>query len=472
MALMQKKVAVTYKLPQLQDLIKRDPSGYRDEFQMQKRNFQSELEIFKLRPVQDSQRFTDLITFMSHILPYYKEDANSISNTLLDLMDNNGPTLHPDVRAKLYQALILLRNKSIIEPVVLIKLSFKLFAIQDKALRVSVGEYIFNDIKNINLHKHNEKLNRSIQAVLFSIVDEDTSVTARKSVEILSELYRRRIWTDVRTVNVLAAACLSKSHPVMIAALNFFLGIETKMNEDEETEKQAKVNEVNYHEHSKKTKKRFRQVQRQLERNAKQRREVEKHNNGVGIQPLFPAIQLIHDPSVLAEKLLLKIRHSNEKFETKLLVLNFISRLIGCHKLIVLNFYSIIQKYLTAHQKDVTLILAYLIQGCHDLVPPEELFPVIKTIAYNFITERCSNEVLAVGINAFRELIVRVPAVLREPDMDALVQDLAMYSKKMHKSVMVAARGVINAVRYAIFTLSLIVSFYYLTFYVLSLLCH
>jgi protein SDA1 len=102
---------------------------------------------------------------------------------------------------------------------------------------------------------------------------------------------------------------------------------------------------------------------------------------------------------------------------------------------------------LTSHQKDVTLILAYLIQACHDLTPPEDLMPVVKTIAYNFITERCTNEVVAVGINSTREIILRAPSLLLEPGMEELIQDLSMYSKKMHKSVTVAARGFINTVR-------------------------
>lgn len=80
-------------------------------------------------------------------------------------------------------------------------------------------------------------------------------------------------------------------------------------------------------------------------------------------------------------------------------------------------------------------------------VPPEDMLPVIKTIAFNFITDRCSNEVIAVGLNAVREIFSRIPAILREPDMGDFIQDLAMYGKKTHKSVMIAAHSVINFVR-------------------------
>lgn len=196
----------------------------------------------------------------------------------------------------------------------------------------------------------------------------------------------------------------------------------------------------------------------QVEHNSKLRRDHQ--GKALESTPLFPAIQLIHDPQALAERLFKKLRQPGEKFEVKLLLMNFISRLIGCHKLVLLSFYSFLQRYITSHQKDVTHILAYLIQvlststndpphyfftftdsypdashvvwfhpsaaaatnclatlcsrealldflpspplsdshlhhlcplfnrsqGCHDLVPPEDLMPVIKAIAYNFIT--------------------------------------------------------------------------------------
>ena len=43
------RVSVTTKLPQLQNLIKRDPPGYVDEFLQQHRHFLSELQIFQLK---------------------------------------------------------------------------------------------------------------------------------------------------------------------------------------------------------------------------------------------------------------------------------------------------------------------------------------------------------------------------------------------------------------------------------------
>ena len=57
---------------------------------------------------------------------------------------------------------------------------------------------------------------------------------------------------------------------------NLHLGIETKMNEDDDEEKKATVKEVDYHAHSKQTKKRLRHVQRQVRTEKISDNEIEK----------------------------------------------------------------------------------------------------------------------------------------------------------------------------------------------------
>jgi hypothetical protein len=70
---------------------------------------------------------------------------------------------------------------------------------------------------------------------------------------------------------------------------------------------------------------------------------------------LFPAINLLNDPQGVAEKVFKRLRSSNERFEVKLLMMNFISRVIGGHQLLMLPFYSFLQRYIQSHQ-----VLAYI----------------------------------------------------------------------------------------------------------------
>ena len=68
---------ILLKLPQLQNLIKRDPEAYREEFELQLRHYQTELQIFQLKPSNSSPRFNGLVTFMSHIAACYPVDMAS-----------------------------------------------------------------------------------------------------------------------------------------------------------------------------------------------------------------------------------------------------------------------------------------------------------------------------------------------------------------------------------------------------------
>ena len=63
-----------------------------------------------------------------------------------------------------------------------------------------------------------------------------------------------------------------------------------------------------------------------------------------------------------AERLFSRLNGANERFETRLLMMSVISRAIGVHKLLVLNFYPFLQKYIQPHQRDVTSVLAALVQ--------------------------------------------------------------------------------------------------------------
>ncbi len=57
------------------------------------------------------------------------------------------------------------------------------------------------DIKNSNQKARNERLNRAIQNFLYSLMQDDNEMAAKKSLAVLTELWRRHVWRDARTVN-------------------------------------------------------------------------------------------------------------------------------------------------------------------------------------------------------------------------------------------------------------------------------
>lgn len=435
------------QLTLLQGLVKRDPVAYKEEFLSQLKSLEAEVQLLRIQPSRHSDRLIELLEFTSHTVVCYEEDAIQYFSLLMNILETFFQLMHPDIRLKIFQSAILVKSKIDVDQLVLLKLSFRLLSLNDKVFRTHLLKFILSDVKLLSKGKNSAQYNRQIQSFIHKFISEETSLTAQKSVEVISELYRRRIWADSRTVNIIASACLNPSNKVSIAAVSFFLGIDTLMAEDEDEVAEAlNQPEINKHEHSKKTKSRGRDVQRQKAKAAKLQRDAQKGKDNQG--PLLPAIVMINDPHSLAEHIFKKIRSGGEKFEQKLLLMNFASQLIGCHKLILLSFYSYLQKYLTSHQANVTSIMVYLIQSCHELVPPQELLPIIKCIAFNFITDRSPEESLALGLNTVREIFSRAPSLLLEDDMDDFVQDLALYSHKQKKYVVAAARSLINFVRY------------------------
>ena len=53
-------------------------------------------------------------------------------------------------------------------------------------------------------------MNRQLKSFMFDLLESDSDLIARKALDVMVELYRRQVWTDARSVNVIATACLSK----------------------------------------------------------------------------------------------------------------------------------------------------------------------------------------------------------------------------------------------------------------------
>mmetsp|Transcript_36841 Transcript_36841/g.42415 ORF Transcript_36841/g.42415 Transcript_36841/m.42415 type:complete len:946 (-) Transcript_36841:14-2851(-) len=593
------KVDITLKLAQLQNLVKRDPSGYREDYEAQIRRLESECGILTLSPQQSiamtahvvdptsksgnsgsggnlsstggrsarnktssssggKGKLEELIQFAAATSSssYKGKESNRIAAILIGLLvgeqpdidddecddgdDNNNKkgsqprnknkknkkehrykneqlhtmtTILPaaalqlprDIRKTCVSALILMRNKGALEPLRLLELFFRLMAVvPDKTLREILYKHMVNDIRNINKKgKRNDTVNRAIQSFLHRVVSTHgqerrsgnnsssegeelaTDIAAKRATDLVCELYRRQVWTDDRTIAILATSVESKNTTVASRAMRFFLVIEEKMAVDKagkEEDTWDASQKVNFHSFSRKTKNRTNHVKRQIANRNKQQRKREgvaphddwmdvRNDEGVEVaKKLYPAIELLRDPQGLAESVLQRLKNpkSNIPYKNKLLMMNFVTRLVGNHELMVLTLYPFLQKYMGGHQKDVTGILAYTVQACHVHVPPDEVYGILKTIAHNFVTERCSEEQVAVGINSIRAICSRTPSVLSLEDskeslsssdtntfvhanhafdVEAFVRDISAYSNHRDRSVSIAGKSYTNFIR-------------------------
>jgi protein SDA1 len=84
-----------------------------------------------------------------------------------------------------------------------------------------------------------------------------------------------------------------------------------------------------------------------------------------------------------------------------------------------------------------------IIESCHDLVPPEVVKPIIDRIISNYITEFCNNQHITIGLNAIREILLRMPLALEESQ----IEYLCLFRSFKNKSVVSAAKSLVNFFR-------------------------
>ncbi|KAJ2453212.1 Severe Depolymerization of Actin [Coemansia sp. RSA 2336] len=475
-------------LPQLQNLIKRDPQSYEEEFSQQLHHFEASLAIFELKPDEEAKEFGDLINFLSQVARCYPEKSAQFPTQLIELLQKHYPVLNADLRRSIVQALVLLRNRGVVTNTRVMPLFFTLFRCHDKKLRSLLYSHIVNDVKVANKGKHRDhKLNKTLQSFMYTMITAadaqdkhgEGAIAAKKSLDVCIELYRKNIWTDAKAVNVIVQACFSPINKIMLTAVQFFLNPTKKADtddaddEDEDEAKsggagKTKKHNVNFMmiQHQSNVNKKTKHRVRVLEKATRIRKREQARRDGqlpdddddevvagskkkTGPAVSFDALSLVHDPQGFAEKLFARVHRSAtatkrggntaDRFEVRLILLKLISRLIGHHQLQLMAFYPFLQRYLQPHQMEVTQILALLANASHAFTPPDVLQPLIRAIADNFVSDHCAPEVMCAGLNTVRAIAARQPLAV-DPD---LLNDLVMYRKHKDKGVMMAARSLL-----------------------------
>lgn len=156
----------------------------------------------------------------------------------------------------------------------------------------------------------------------------------------------------------------------------------------------------------------------------------------------FP-IDQIHDPQDFSEKLYSVASKKDEKFIVRMVAVQLLARMINRHKLQLLPFYSMLQKYMHPGQKDVGKVLACFAESVHSYVPETELQPIIKHIVEHFVNDRCTELAMTMGLNVLREVFIKNPLLF---DQDML-NYLCGYYEYKNRNVSSAAKSLINAVR-------------------------
>ncbi|KAJ0765486.1 putative SDA1 domain-containing protein [Helianthus annuus] len=318
----------------------------------------------------------------------------------------------------------------------------ELQVLSDKPLKVLVFSHVIHSIRRMNQKHKTETENRALQSILFSMLQEEDEKKATRSLVTICDLHRRKVWFDDRTSNAICRACFHKSsrylllHQVMIVALSFLLDyekIEQENDSDESSDEEEpthqpsvvvskeaiyKVNNTGTTSSKKKKKAKLQRVIRSMEKD--QHMSSERENNMNYYSPLTS----LKDPQI------------------KMMIVKVVARTVGLHRLILLNFYPFLQKYVQPHQREVTNLLVAAVQACHDMVPPDVVEPLFKKIVNQFVHFRSCTESIVVALNVVREICLRIPVLMTED----LLQDLVLYKKSHEKANSSAARSLMKLI--------------------------
>lgn len=432
--------------------------------------FQQQLELIKIVPNdKNSTNLDDMI------ISFLKSSHQSLDKSpiFVELLINylNGPhtsIISSNLRLQFTIALVRLTMHKRINLNISMDLLVKLLKYKDKALR----KFIINSIclfirscctrgktgkkqKRLFSGKDSSLLKQKLFALLQNA--ENDLICARVAQMVLIHAYLKQFWQDEKVANALAECVFfDKIQRMQICAMRFFLGsTKNEQGEDEESDssddseidtKNKPLRELmQQHKYTKKTRKRKKQLEEAKKRVGRDKKATKRGDKLTRSQCNLEAIRSIYDPQKFSDRLfgLLVGHRRNEKYVVRLLQISLCARVIGIHKLQTLGFYSYLHRYLQPKQKEVTRLLLYAAQACHEFVPSDIVEQLVRVIAQNFVTDRNSEEAITVGLNTIREIYANCPDAANE----GMVRDLAEYKHIRNKNVSVAAHSLIVLLR-------------------------
>ncbi|KAL0234237.1 hypothetical protein PCE1_001274 [Barthelona sp. PCE] len=435
--------------------LKKDPEGYRSEFNTQLRRFSSILELLSEHPISDWHDFQTLVSFLCHCVTYYAEtelvDLNVVHKTditfaydFLSFMRSSFVSVPAKTRVKLTQSLFNLRTKNQLSCFDVYSLLLDMITIPDKNLGNVIRSFITKDIKHIITQFPSERYRHLIQKVLVSRITDETPDSGRLALQTIIRLYMLKHWTGQDSVRIISDAALLTSKKLVVPALAFFLD-DANPNIEEWDEEEENQSDRLYNLQQEVTKglglgglKRANK-EKKLER---ARKKLKKMVNEKGASEDFLAIEMLSNADEFATQLMRNIKRF--KFNIKLMIFSVVSKISTAHQTFIAAFHSTILRYLRPKQEDVTVLLSYASSAVHQLTPPDVVQELLKAIQVRFVTEVHGDEIMVVGLNAIRFICEKCPHGCSQD----ILEDLVAYRRyKKSSGVAQAAKSLIQLFR-------------------------
>ncbi|CAN8274003.1 unnamed protein product [Cochlearia groenlandica] len=435
----------------LQGQIKRDPEGYETEIHLIYKQFKASVDLFQQQTAltfssvscggggYDTSVAKDLgdrAMFLAHVTPFYPNQLVDFPAQLTDLLRTSCLAMPSGLRNHVAQALILLMNRKSLALEDLLGLFLDIQTLGDKNLRKLAFSHIVQTIRKISI---TDPRHKSLQNILLPVLEQEDETKSKIALVTLCELHKRKVWfgeQHERVAIAICEACFHTSPRIMRSSLRFLLDYDNIHDEDDSDASSSDDDDddkVSSHV--------------VINREAIYKRAASSENTNSTYSPL----NHLNDAQSFAERLLSRLQtgksigQTNERVETKLMMMKVIARTIGLHKLHLFSFYTYLQNYAKQGRKDTTHILAAAVQACHDGVPSVAVEPLFKQIVDQFTGPGSPPEAIAVGLNVVREMCLRIPELMTED----LLRDLAMYKKDYshEKAISAASRSLIALFR-------------------------
>ena len=85
---------------------------------------------------------------------------------------------------------------------------------------------------------------QTLQNFMYSMLKDSHAKAAKIALDVMVDLYRKGVWNDQKTVNVITTALFSKTTKVMVTALKFFLGKDEDEAESSDSESEVRSRPV------------------------------------------------------------------------------------------------------------------------------------------------------------------------------------------------------------------------------------
>ncbi|KAI5189141.1 protein SDA1 [Nematocida minor] len=383
----------------LQLQIKRDPKSYKTLYKNEVDKLRGMIKISKLDPEAKNSELSTLLTFLPHISKHYDEDiAGDIFNYALDYYS----LLERSLSQSVITGITTLKKTKQIGPEIFYKQSIPLIEEMDKRTKTVFIQFLIAEII-----RDNTEHRKLIQEILINTIHSGVESHSKRAVYLFMHLVSREVWVDKES-SEMVFEMIFQAPPVVINFVFMYLLDRVKLVVTEEEIEVPVVKKTDS-----KIKKETRGDKKKKERKEKERKkkEEEKKEKEERKEPNIIALlnRLGDKGPYYGSKLFKKVKASEYSPDTKLMMVQIVSRIISFYTINIKGFHGYMMRFLFPHQEKLPSVFSAIAQAIHQETPSREVEAVCELIVENFCSDYKDDDIIAYGVNSLRAIIRRYP---------------------------------------------------------------